>query len=72
MKFLHMHHVMANNAIMRAKYTEGLADNLDKLRARIRELVTSGAVDYKSRWERVTVTPEDRNLVLKYLELNPA
>lgn len=66
-KFLHMHHVMANNAIMQAKYTEGLADKPTKLMARIRELVLSGKVDYRDRFQPVIVTDADRAIVLKYL-----
>lgn len=67
MTFLHMHHAMANKAIMQAKYTEGLADQHEKCAARVRELVLSGAVDYKDRWQPVVVTDEDRKIVLNYL-----
>lgn len=66
-KFLHMHHAMANKALMQAKYTEGLADQPTKLIARIREIVLSGAADYKDRWSPVSVTDEDRQIVLSYL-----
>lgn len=69
MTFLHMHHAMANKAIMQAKYTEGLADNLPALRARMRELVVSGAVDFKDRWFSAVVTDADRKIVLDYLEV---
>jgi hypothetical protein len=64
-----MHSEMANKAIMQAKYTEGLYDQPALLTKRIREIVLSGAADYKSRWENVTVTPEDREVVLNYLGL---
>jgi hypothetical protein len=67
-KFLHMHHVMANKALMQARYTEGLADQPAKVAARVRELVLSGAVDFKDRWSPVTVTDEDRQITLRYLE----
>lgn len=66
-KFLHMHHEMANKALMQAKYTEGLADEPVKLIARVREIVLSGAADYNSRWQPVTVTAADRACVLQYL-----
>lgn len=66
--FLHMHHAMANKALMQARYTEGLADFPEKVAARVRELVLSGAVDYKDRWFPVKVTDEDRRIVLRYLE----
>lgn len=69
MVFLHMHHAMANKAIMQAKYVEGLADNLPVLRNRLREIVLNGDVDYKSRYEQVTVTQGDRETVLKYLNV---
>jgi hypothetical protein len=65
--FLHMHHAMANKAMTQAKYAEGLADQPSKLLPRIREIVLSGAVDYKDRWFPVTVTDEDRQIVLSYL-----
>lgn len=68
-KFLHMHHVMANKALMQAKYTEGLADQPAKLVARVREIVLSGAADFKDRWFPVTVTDEDRRIVLSYLNV---
>jgi hypothetical protein len=68
MTFLHMHHAMANKAIMQAKYAEGLADQPEKCIARIRELVVSGAVDFKDRWFPVVVTDADRTIVLQYLE----
>ena len=64
---LHMHHVMANKALMQAKYAEGLADDLPRLRTRMREIVMSGDADYRSRWENITVTDADRELVAKYL-----
>lgn len=32
MTFQHMHHAMANKALMQAKYTEGLADKRSLLR----------------------------------------
>jgi hypothetical protein len=67
MTFQHMHHAMANKAIMQAKYTEGLADDLQALRNRMRQLVMSGAVDYRDRFQPVTVTDEDRQIVLQYL-----
>lgn len=67
-KFLHMHHRMANKALMQARYTEGLADQPTKVAARVRELVLSGAVDFKDRWFPVTVTDEDRRIVLSYLD----
>jgi hypothetical protein len=67
-QFQHMHHAMANKALMQAKYTEGLADQPAKLMARIREIVLSGAADYKDRWFPVDVTAEDRQIVLTYLE----
>lgn len=67
MSFLHMHHAMANKAVMQAKYTEGLADDHVKCSARIRELVTSGAVDYKDQFQPVTVTDADRAITLQYL-----
>jgi hypothetical protein len=67
MTFQHMHHAMANKALMQAKYTEGLADNVAALHARVRELVLSGAVDYRDRFQPVTVTDEDRRIVLQYL-----
>lgn len=66
--FLHMHHAMANKALMQAKYTEGLADEPVKLMARIREIVLSGAADYKDRCHPVSVTDGDRQIVLNYLE----
>ncbi|MEH3109071.1 MAG: hypothetical protein PGN22_03075 [Agrobacterium cavarae] len=67
MAFLHMHHAMANKALMQAKYTEGLADQTTKLMARVREIILSGAADYKDRWQPTPVTDEDRALVLRYL-----
>lgn len=68
MQFLHMHHAMANKAIMQVKYTEGLCGSDDQtLKRRVREVVLSGDVDYRSNFERVTITSEDRELVLKYL-----
>ncbi len=63
----HMHHAMANKALMQAKYAEGLADQPAKLMARIREIVLSGAADYKDRLFPVTVTDDDRQTVLRYL-----
>lgn len=68
MAFLHMHHAMANKAIIQAKYAEGLADQPEKCGERARELVLSGAVDYKDRWHPVVVTDADRAIVVKYLE----
>ena len=65
--FLHMHHAMANKAMMQAKYTEGLADEPVRLMARIREIVLSGAADYKDRWQPTPVTDADRATVLQYL-----
>lgn len=67
MTFLHMHHAMANKAIMQAKYTEGLADKPASCAERIRELVMSGAVDYKDRFQPVQVTSYDRHMVLRYI-----
>jgi len=66
-QFQHMHHVMANKAHMQAAYAEGLIDDLPKLRARTREIVLSGAADYRSRWENIVVTDADREIVLQYL-----
>lgn len=68
MALLHMHHAMANKAIMQAKYVEGLADDVPRLRKRLRELVLNGEVDYISRHECVEVTAGDRKAVLDYLE----
>lgn len=67
MTFLHMHHAMANKATMQAKYTEGLADKPASCAERIRELVMSGAVDYRDRFQPVEVTNYDRLMVIRYL-----
>ena len=67
MTFTHMHIAMANKAIMQAKYTEGLADQPKEVADRVRELVLGGFVDFKSKWFPVTVTDEDRQIVLQYL-----
>jgi len=66
MTFQHMHHAMANKALMQAKYTEGLADKPASCAERIRELILSGAVDYKDRFQPV-VTDYDRHMALRYL-----
>lgn len=66
--FLHMHNAMANKALMQARYTEGLADHPAKVAARVRELVLSGDVDPKSKFLPITVTDEDRQIVLRYLQ----
>lgn len=65
--FTHMHHEMANKALMQASYTEGLADRPAKCAARIRELIMSGAADPKSRWFPVAVTDNDRRIALRYI-----
>lgn len=64
MTFLHMHHVMANKAIMvinsEAKTDEEFWNpNMD----RMREIVMSGQVDYKGE----AITDEDREIVINYL-----
>lgn len=67
MRFTHMHHAMADKALMQAKYTEGLADKPATCAERIRELILSGAVDYVDRWQPVEVTDHDRHMALRYL-----
>jgi hypothetical protein len=61
-----MHHAMANKAlsIVSAEATTD-AEFWHPAKTRLRELVMSGAVDYKSNVER---TPEDREIVLRYLD----
>lgn len=69
MTFLHMHHVMANKAIHQVNYVEDLLGSPGaKIKARLRELVKSGAVDYTDRWQPIEVTDDDRELVCKYLD----
>lgn len=64
MTFLHMHHVMANKALMVIN-TEAKSDdefwhpNMNRLR----EIVMSGEVDYRGE----LVTDADRQIVLNYL-----
>lgn len=67
MTFLHMHHAMANKALMQAKYTEGLADKPASCAERIREFILTGAVDYKNSFQPVVVTDYDRHMALRYL-----
>lgn len=67
--FLHMHHAMANKALMQAKYTEGLADKPASCAERIRELILSGAIDYRDRWQPAVVTDYDRHMALRYLSV---
>lgn len=67
MALQHMHHAMANKALMQAKYTEGLADKPASCAQRIRELIMTGAVDYQDRWQPVVVTDYDRIMALRYL-----
>jgi len=54
MTFLHMHHAMANKAM---KLVAAEATNAEQFckpgKTKLRELVLSGAVDCKSRWEDV-------------------
>lgn len=69
MKFLHMHAYMASKAMMQAKYTEGLADDIPAMQARIIELVRSGWADWKSVYDPIAVTEEDRELTLEFLGL---
>lgn len=67
MTFLHMHSVMATKAIMQVMYVEGMIDQPMKRRARFQEFVLSGGADYKSRYENIVVTKEDRETVLNFL-----
>ncbi len=61
MAFLHMHHAMANKALaMVGSEAQTSADFWNPNKSRIREIVLSGAVDYKDRWWPVVVTDEDR------------
>lgn len=69
MTFQHMHHAMANKALMQARYTEGLADKPAICAERIRELILTGAVDYRDRWQPVEITDYDRQMALRYLNV---
>ena len=68
MTFTHMHHALANKALAivgcEAKTD---ADYWSPSKARLRELVLSGAVDYRDRMFPASVTAEDRQIVLNYL-----
>lgn len=65
-RFLHMHHAMANKALMIEQCASSDFWNVDK--TKLRAIVLSGEADYKSTLlDRATVTPEDREIVLKYL-----
>lgn len=67
MAFLHMHHAMANRALMIEQCSSNDFWTVDK--TKLREIVMSGAVDPKSNalFESGSVTPEDRDIVLRYL-----
>lgn len=68
MTFLHMHHSMANNAIMKEQIESDDFFNVNK--DRLREIVLSGEVDYKPTVfddKNLVVTDADRQMVLDYL-----
>ncbi|AUZ95414.1 hypothetical protein FDI40_gp655 [Agrobacterium phage Atu_ph07] len=68
MTFLHMHHVMANDAIMKEQIESDDFFNVNK--ERLREIVLSGEVDYKPTSfddKHLVVTDEDRQIVMDYL-----
>lgn len=61
--FAHMHHVMANNALIKIG-CEAKTDQeyWNPNKSRLREIVISGSVDFDK-----SVTVEDRETVLRYL-----
>lgn len=65
-KFLHMHHVMANRAYM-MESTRKDANPWKRDNNVLRDIVMSGKVDYRGE----TVTQEDREIVLRYLNVEP-
>lgn len=68
MTFLHMHHAMANKAsALLAAEAKTDREFWRPNTARLRDIVLSGAADYKSKWLPETVTDEDRKIVLRYL-----
>lgn len=69
MTFQHMHHSMANKALaIVGAEAKTSTEYWNPNKARIREIVLSGAVDYRDRWQPVDVTPADREIVLAYLD----
>lgn len=66
MTFLHMHHAMANKALSIESSKAKDYWKIDKVM--LRNIVMSGAVDYKDRWQPVTVTIEDRETVCRFLD----
>lgn len=64
--FTHMHHEMANKALLIEASRSSDYWNVNK--SVLRDIVMSGSVDPKSKWLPVVVTDVDRALVLQYLE----
>ncbi len=65
---LHMHLKMADNArAIQSREAVTASDFWNPNPVRTREIIMSGAADYRSNWERVEITDADRELVCKFM-----